>query len=103
MASRTEIQDMVLKAVQSLNEERPLNKQLNLSEATLLFGEGAQLDSLSLVSVIVDIETAVTDEWGEPISLTDDRAMDRALSPFTDVRALTDYIFELLSEKTNAA
>ena len=103
MASRTEILDMVLKAVQSLNEERPADEQLNLSEATLLFGEGAQLDSLSLVSVIVDIETAVTDELGEPISLTDDRAMDREVSPFTDVRALTDYIFELLSEKQASA
>ena len=103
MASRAEILDIVLKAVQSLNEERSQNEQLQLSEATLLFGEGAQLDSLSLVSVIVDIETAVTDEWNEPISLTDDRAMDRKVSPFTDVRALTDYIFELLSEKAGTA
>jgi acyl carrier protein len=103
MASRTKILDMVLKAVQSLNEERPKNEQLNLSEATLLFGEGSQLDSLSLVSLIVDIETAVMDEWDESISLTDDRAMDRDSSPFTDVRALTDYIFELLLETKGSA
>ena len=103
MASRSEILEMVLAAVQALNEERPESGQMLLSEATLLFGEGAQLDSLSLVSVIVDIETAVSDAWGEPISLTDDKAMDREVSPFTDVRALTDYIFELLSGNTGAA
>jgi acyl carrier protein len=103
MKSRTKILDIILKVVQSLNEERPENEQLNLSESTLLFGEGAELDSLSLVSLIVDIETAVTDEWDECISLTDDRAMDREISPFTDVRALTDYVFELLLEKKRTA
>jgi hypothetical protein len=29
--------------------------------------------------------------------------MDREVSPFTDVRALTDYIFELLVEKKTSA
>ena len=103
MTSRTKILEMILRVVQSLNEERAENEQLNLSEATLLFGEGAQLDSLSLVSLTVDIETAVMDEWDESISLTDDRAMDREISPFMDVRALTDYIFELLLEKKGFA
>jgi hypothetical protein len=98
MESRTKILSIVLRALQSLNEERPLNEQLNLSESTLLFGEGAQLDSLSLVSLIVDIETAVMDEFEKSISLTDDKAMDRDISPFTDVRVLTDYISELLLE-----
>ena len=99
MTDRPQILALVLEAVQSLNEERSPEEQLTLSEETLLFGDGAQLDSLSLVSVIVDIETAVSDRFGEPISLTDDRAMNRAVSPFTHVAALVDYIFELLAEK----
>jgi len=99
MATREEIMDLILKAIQSLNNERPSNEKLNISEATILFGKGSQLDSLSLVSVIVDIETAVMEVWDESISLTDDRAMDRDISPFTDVHVLTDYIFELLLEK----
>lgn len=96
MLERQRVLDLVLGAIQSLNEERPAHEQLVLEEATLLFGDGAQLDSLSLVSVIVDIETAVSDQSGEPISLTDDRAMSRAQSPFTHVAALVDYIVELL-------
>lgn len=99
MVERPQILALVLTAVQALNEERPVGEQLALSEDTLLFGDGAELDSLSLVSVIVDIETAVTDQFNEPISLTDDRAMSRAVSPFTNVAALVDYIHELLAEK----
>ena len=99
MVERPRILELVLIAVKTLNEERPAHERFELSEQTLLFGDGAELDSLSLVSVIVDIETAVTDQLGEPITLTDNRAMSRVVSPFTHVGALVDYIFELLSEK----
>ncbi len=98
MTNRPAILALVLAAVQSLNEERHVAQQLALSENTLLFGEGSDLDSLSLVSVIVDIETAVADQFGVPISLTDDRAMGRPVSPYTHIQALVDYIFELLDE-----
>ncbi len=96
MTERKAILDLVLAAVQSLNDELPPADQLQLAEDTLLFGEGSSLDSLSLVSVIVDIETAVADQLGQPISLTDDKAMSRPVSPYTHIGALVDYIFELL-------
>ncbi len=98
MIQKQAILDLVLAAVQSLNEELEPSRQLQLAEDTLLFGEGSDLDSLSLVSVIVDIETAVADQFGEPISLTDDKAMSRPVSPYTHVGALVDYIFELLDD-----
>ncbi len=100
MIQKQAILDLVLAAVQSLNEELEPSRQLQLAEDTLLFGEGSDLDSLSLVSVIVDIETAVADQFGEPISLTDDKAMSRPVSPYTHVGALVDYIFELLGGKS---
>ena len=33
-----------------------------------------------------------------PVSLTDDRAMTREVSPYSDVQALKDYILELAAE-----
>ena len=86
-------------AAQSLNEECSKYVQLYFSEATLIFGEGAQLDSLSRVSVIGAIETAVSYEWGEPIRLIGDRARNRVKSRFAYVRSMTDYIVVSLSEK----
>ena len=61
-----------------------------------MFGESSALDSLSLVSVIVDLETLITDQFGRAISLTDDRAMSRDPVPFTDVGSLKAYILEML-------
>jgi acyl carrier protein len=95
---RAKVLAIVLEALANLNQELPEAERVEVGPTTPLFGPDASLDSLSLVSVIVDVETALTITWDAPISLTDDRAMSREVSPFTDVGALTDYIMELLLE-----
>jgi acyl carrier protein len=92
------VQDLVLHALENLNDERDPADKLVVGPQTRLFGADAELDSLALVSVIVDVEEAVSNASGRTILLTDDRAMSRAVSPFTDVAALTAYVVELLSE-----
>jgi acyl carrier protein len=95
---REEVLRIVFDALESLNQELDESARVTVGPTTPLFGPDAQLDSLSLVSVIVDVETALTLRWDAPISLTDDRAMSREISPFDDVGTLTDYILELLRE-----
>lgn len=92
MLTRDQIQKIVLAALETVNEERSPGERFAVGPDTLLFGPDAPLDSLSLVSVIVDVEQAVSDAAGTEISLTDDRAMSQEVSPFTDVEALTAYI-----------
>jgi acyl carrier protein len=91
------VQDLIFQALQALNEERSADEQIDINPATSLFGEGSELDSLSLVSVIVDLETLVSDKFGRAISLTDDKAMSRDPVPFVDVSTLKNYVLELLA------
>lgn len=98
MLNKEAVQDIILEALNSINAERSPDEQLVPALDTRLFGADAELDSLALVSLIVDVETALSDATGRDISLTDDRAMSRPVSPFTDVGTLTAYILELLSE-----
>ncbi|HEX5264934.1 MAG TPA: hypothetical protein VFW13_15495 [Phenylobacterium sp.] len=99
---RDEVLRIILDALESLNQELDEDARVEVGPTTPLFGPDATLDSLSLVSVIVDVETALTVKWDAPISLTDDRAMSREISPFDDVGALTGYILELLQELSPA-
>lgn len=99
MLNKNAIQAIILQALNNINEERSSNEQLEVSLDTRLFGADAVLDSLALVSVIVDVETAVSEQAAREISLTDDRAMGQVVSPFTDVSSLTAYIELLLSEQ----
>lgn len=96
MASEDTVLSLIYKALNVLNEERDEDNQIPVGPDTLLFGSDSLLDSLSLVSVIVDIETEVSDEFGRVVSLSDDRAMSRDPAPFTSVQTLKDYILEVL-------
>lgn len=98
MLDHAAVEGIVLDALETINEERGADDQLVVSPHTRLFGADAELDSLALVSVIVDVEEAVSKAAGRTIALTDDRAMSREISPFTDVQALTGYVVELLAE-----
>lgn len=98
IATRSDtVLDLILQALNNLNAERGAEEQIDVGAGTCLFGEGSALDSLSLVSVIVDLETAASDHFGRTISLTDDAAMARDPVPFVSVGLLQSYILELLA------
>jgi acyl carrier protein len=90
--------EIIYRALRSLNEELCEDKRVALAAETKLFGPEASLDSLSLVSVIVDVESGVADELGREVSLTDDEAMSQPISPFSDVNALANYIVKQLAK-----
>jgi acyl carrier protein len=93
-----QVEEMILAALADVNDELGDDEKVEVSPTTALFGADAQIDSLSLVSLIVDVETALNVDHDLPVSLTDDRAMAREVSPFSDVQALKDYILELAAE-----
>lgn len=90
------IYDLVINHLEELIETLPEEQRFVADKNTVLFGKNSSIDSLSLVSVIVDLETALSEEYGQDISLTDDRAMTREISPFSNVQNLAEYIKEIL-------
>jgi hypothetical protein len=90
-----EIVQIILTAVADANLERDHVDAPGAGVDTALFGADGVLDSLGLVSVITDVEFAVSDRLGRPLSLMDDRALEQELSPFSSVRALAEYVIAL--------
>jgi len=95
--NKQQILDIVITNVKSLVETLPSDQKFEVTENTVLFGENSNIDSLSLVSVIVDLETIFSVEHGFDISLTDDRAMTRKISPFDSINSMVVYIDELIN------
>lgn len=62
-----------------------------LTKDTALIGSNRIMDSMGLVNVIVDIETAFLDEDIE-ISLTSEAAMSGRISPFRSIGSLCNFI-----------
>jgi acyl carrier protein len=93
---REHVLEIVRGAVADLNEELKYPELENVSEATGLQGDDTGIDSLSLVSLIVEIETEVGSRFGREVVLADERAMSRRSSPYRTVGALVDFIMEQL-------
>ncbi len=70
------------------------DENLAVDAGTILLGNNAVVDSIGLVNLIVDIETALSDKDLD-ITLTSEDAMSRRKSPFRTVDTLSDYIIEL--------
>ena len=74
-----------------------------VNEETRLFGPSALLDSSALVSLLVEVEQQINDTAGTEIVLVDERAMSQKRSPFRNIGTLADYVWMLLSEKSDVA
>jgi acyl carrier protein len=70
----------------------------DLGEATSLVGQQAVLDSIGMVTLVVDLEQRIESEYGAVIALANDRAMSMRNSPFRTVKTLIDYVCSLLAE-----
>lgn len=91
MISRKDIVQEIRAAVERANAMRPPENAIGDGEDSILFGEKGALDSLGLVSLIVDVEEALSDRSGQTISLADERAMARFRNPFRTIGSFADY------------
>ncbi len=89
---------VLYRAVDRMNEQLPKDRPLDKSTQTVLFGKNGRLDSLGLVSFIVEVEQELEDEFGVGITLADERAMSQKNSPFLTLHTLEEYISLVLRD-----
>jgi acyl carrier protein len=87
------IEIIVTKVIESYCEGNDI--KVIIDKDTPLIGSYRILDSMGLVNIVVDIETAFLDE-GIEISLTSEAAMSSRISPFRTVGALSSFIAKQL-------
>jgi acyl carrier protein len=95
---RSKIVALVLSSLQNIFLEREMPIPNPLDESITLIGPRSVLDSLGLVTLLIDLEQRLDDEHGLALTLADERALSQKNSPFRTVRSLTDYICGLIEE-----
>lgn len=98
---KKDLVDLIVDAVDGyrLSMEHPGEA---LGRETPLFGPSGVLDSLGLVSVLVELEQRISEVSGRTVTLMDDRAMSQASSPFRTVDSLADYLGRQLQREPTA-
>src|SRR5687768_1206248 len=96
--SREQIEEIIVGAIQTLNLSRRANDRLQETADAALYGKESPLDSLGLVSLLIEVEEGLRDA-GVELTLSDERAMSQKHSPFRTVRTLADYIDSSLRDR----
>ena len=94
---RSDIERIVLDALCMANLSRDTDRQLEVSPEAPVFGPDSALDSLGLVSLLIDIEEGLRNR-GLEVSLSSERAMSQRHSPFRSVPSLVQFIDDLAAQ-----
>lgn len=97
---RAEVAGIVIASLQEVltlaSREAPAGV---IGDETYLIGQGAVLDSLGLVNLILEIEQRLEEEHGLTMILADEKAMSQKNSPFRSVGSLTEYVCRMVEEQ----
>ena len=93
-----QIKEIIFKSIKELNENLDEDQQLELSTDTVLLGKDSNIDSITLVNLIVTIEESLEDNLNLSVTLADEKAWSQKNSPFLTIQTLLDYIALLIKE-----
>ena len=97
--SQVAVRSLVLKRLALLGAELGRPELAEATDETHLLGGQSPLDSIGLVTLIADLEGDIQREFGKTVTLADERAMSRTLSPFRKVGTLVEYVEQELKIK----
>ena len=91
----------IYRAIDWINAELPPDRQLSKTADTRLLGRQSVVDSLHLVSLLINIEREVEDALGVALTLANERALSMKESPFRTIESLASYVDMLITEAQN--
>ena len=99
---KKQVVDIVLACLQQTILDMEENNELpvdSLNESTSLLGRRSVIDSMGLVTLLVNIEQKITEDHRITITIADERAMSQEKSPFLTVQSLSDYTWLLIEDQ----
>lgn len=98
MINNEKVMQVVMEAIDELNEQLPKEQKLKKSADTALFGSGGSLDSLGLVSLVTTLEQKIEEKFGITATIFEDITALENSNPFRTVGSLADYVASILEK-----
>ena len=90
------IEKLIYNSLEETVELLPGNISFEENRETTLFSSDGILDSLGLVTFLVNLEQKISDEFDLQITIADEKAFSIKNSPFKSIGSLADYIESML-------
>jgi len=97
MSKHERIQKAVYDAIDELNKQLK-GVQIEKASDAALYGKSGKLESLDFVTLIMEVETAIQNEFGVDFLLTDENLLSKQSSPFLTVGTLIEHLDKTLEE-----
>lgn len=94
---KKKIEEIVFNCTEEFFENSDYEINTSIDNKFRLIGNASPLDSLGLVSLIVDIEESINDEFDVELVLASEKAMSARTSPFINLETLISFIEEELN------
>ena len=102
MIERSIAYDIVVASLKEVFVQSGMPVLDNVTGDTVIVGKDAVLDSLGVVSLIVEVEQRLEGGHGISVTLANDKAMSQKNSPFRTVAVLTDHVMAMATEASAA-
>lgn len=94
LTSKGTILELIYKVIDSHNNLNPKELKLEKSEKTILIGENGNLDSLSFLTFLVELENLVKKNIDENIVVIDEILFSEENGPYNTIATLAEYILK---------
>ena len=96
--NKTEIENLILSVLNDYIKENDLEYNQEIGLDTRLIGSSGFMDSMDLVSFLVELEDCINDKYSLDLELANDSAMSSRTSPFINPMSLSNYILKLINK-----
>jgi hypothetical protein len=90
--------EIVFAAIQEINENADDGSIIENVPSTALLASGSNVDSLTLVTLLVAIERLAEEKAGKVLVLVDESAFEAENSPFATVESVIRHLERLLAQ-----
>ena len=90
---------LILETIRSLGDDHTIKVPEDLGVETGLFGKDGILDSLGLVTLVVELENSIHDHFDKLVALADEKALSEKNSPYKTVASLAEYASKVMEAK----
>jgi acyl carrier protein len=96
MFDQESVLNWVYSACDAVNRDLPDEEKIEKSKDTVLHGDESNVDSLSLINLMMEVESAVEKESGKRVSLLNADAFNSGR--FTTIETFSNYVAEQVNK-----
>jgi acyl carrier protein len=98
MTKTERVEKVIRRSIEEVNAGRPPGQQVSADPATFLTKPRGTLDSLSVVELMVNVETGLEDEFGIVVSLAEVAGTPDGRGMFLTIEALSAVLLQQIKD-----